>query len=384
MADKTVMVLGGGIGGVVAANKLHHLLGREHRVIVVDKRPRHSFTGSYVWVLNGMRTAGQVERELSRLTRKGIGFVQGEVNAIDTAGSSVTVDDRKMEYDYLVVSLGADLDPGSIPGLPRAGINVYELEGLAEARRSLLNFSGGRLVIAICRMPYKCPAAPYEIAMFADDILRAQGVREKSEIEVVTWEPFPMPVAGKAMGDAVLSMMEPKGIAYKPNTTITSVDPENRQVVLEEGGPVPYDLLLYVPPHKCPDVIRDAGLTGEAPWVPVDPGTMATQHENVYVIGDATIIKLPNGKFLPKAGVFAHKHAETAAHQIAAKIKSGASAKPYDGVGYCFIETGGGVAGFAKGNFYADPDPLIKPQKPSKLMHLGKILFEKYWFWRYL
>lgn len=384
MAGKTVVVLGGGIGGVVAANKLHHLLGREHRVVVVDRSPRHSFTGSYVWVLSGERTVGQVERELSRLSRKGIEFIQGGVNTIDTAASRVTVDDRELDYDYLVVSLGAELDPGAIPGLSRAGINVYELSGLAEARQSLLGFKEGRVVVAICRMPYKCPAAPYEIAMLADEILRVQGVRDKCEIEVVTWEPFPMPVAGKVMGDAVLSLMSPRGIAYKPNTTITSVDPDNRQISLEEGEPVPYDLLLVVPPHKCPDVIRESGLTGESPWVPVDPGTMATQHENVYVIGDATIIKLPNGKFLPKAGVFAHKHAEAASHQIAAKIKGEGPARPYDGVGYCFIETGKGMAGYAKGNFYAEPDPAVQPKPPGKLMHWGKIAFEKYWFWKYL
>lgn len=384
MAGKTIIVLGGGIGGVVAAGALHRLLGSEHRVVVVDKRPMHSFTGSYVWVLSGMRTAGQVERELSRLNRKGIEFIQGEVNSIDTAASTVTVAGREMGYDYLVVSLGADLNPGAIPGLSRAGINVYELSGLTEARNRLLNFKEGRVVVAICRMPYKCPAAPYEIAMLADEILRARGVRDRCEMEIVTWEPFPMPVAGKAMGEAVLSMMKPQGIEYRPETTITSVDPDNRQITIEEGEPVPYDLLLVVPPHKCPDVIQEAGLTGDPPWVPVDPGTMATQHENVYVIGDATIIKLPNGKFLPKAGVFAHKHAETAAHQIAAKIKGEGPARPYDGVGYCFIETGGGNAGYAKGNFYAEPDPAVQPKKPSKLLHWGKIAFEKYWFWKYL
>lgn len=384
MAGKTVIILGGGIGGVVAASKLRHLLDRQNRVVVVDRSPVHRFTGSYVWVLSGERTVSQTERELSRLNKKGVEFVQGEVESIDTAGSSVTVAGRKMEYDYLVVSLGADLDPGAIPGLSRASVNVYTPEGLAEAHHSLIGFKGGRLVIAICRMPFKCPAAPYEFAMMADSMLRAQGVRDKSEIEIITWEPFPMPVAGKAMGDAVLSMMEPLGIKYRPESTITSIDPESRQANLEGAEPVPFDLMLAVPPHKCPDVIRDSGLTGEAPWVPVDPGTLASSVENVYVIGDSSVVKLPNGKFLPKAGVFAHKHAEAAAHQIAAKVKGSGAPKPYDGVGYCFIETGSGLAGYAKGNFYAEPDPAITPKRPSKLLHIEKVLFEKYWFWKYL
>lgn len=382
MSGKTVMVLGGGIGGIVAANKLHHLL-RDDRVIVVDKSPRHSFTGSYMWILNGSRVGSQVEKDLSVLGKKGIEFVQGDVSGIDATVGKVTVGGKEMGYDHLVVSLGADLDPGSIPGLSRAGINIYSVDGLTEAHQELAKFQGGRVVIAICRMPYKCPAAPYEAGLIVDQMLKKMGIRDRAEIEIVTWEPQPMPVAGPVMGQAVLSMMEPAGIIYRPNTTIASADPDTKQVLLEGGESVPYDLLLYVPPHKCAQVVKDSGLTGEGDWVPVDPGRLTTSHENLYVIGDAAAIKLPNGKMLPKAGVFAHKHAETVAHEIAATIKGSAQPKPYDGLGFCFLEVGDGTAGYAKGNFYAEPDPTIKASKPNKMLHWQKVAFEKYWFWKY-
>lgn len=288
-----------------------------------------------------------------------------------------------MGYDYLVVSLGADLGPESIPGLCCTGINIYTADGLETAHQELMKFQGGRIVIAICRMPFKCPAAPYEAALIVDNVLRQKGVRDKAEIEIVTWEPAPMPVAGPEMGEAVLSMIGPRGITYRNNATITSFDPDENQLSLEGGGGVPYDLLFYVPPHKCAQVVRDAGLTGEGGWVPVDPGTLATKHENLFVIGDATAIKLPNGKMLPKAGVFAHKHAETVAAEIAARIKGSAMPDPYRGEGYCFLETGRGTAGFAKGNFYAEPNPRIEARNPSKLLHWQKFAFEKYWFWKY-
>jgi len=71
MAGKTIVILGGGIGGVVAANRLRHLL-KEDRIVVVDQSPVHSFTGSYVWILNGSRTPSQVERDLAGLRKKGI------------------------------------------------------------------------------------------------------------------------------------------------------------------------------------------------------------------------------------------------------------------------------------------------------------------------
>ncbi len=384
MAGKKIVVLGGGIGGVVAANKLRHLL-KEDRIIVIDQSPVHSFTGSYVWILNGKRTPAQVERNLSRLSKKGIEFVQGHVSGIDPVACRIWADDIEVGYDYLVVSLGADLDPESIPGLCCTGINIYTPDGLERAHQELLKFEGGRIVIAVCRRPHKCPAAPYEAALIVDSVLRQRGVRGKAEIEMVTWEPAPMPVAGPAMGEAVLSMIKPKGIVYRNKAAINSFDPDNNRLSLEGGKDVPYDLLLYVPPHKCAQVVRDAGLTGDGGWVPVDPGTLATRHENLFVIGDAAAVKLPDGKkMLPKAGVFAHKHAETVAAEIAARIEGKAAPAPYHGEGYCFIDTGAGTAGFAKGNFYAEPNPRIEARSPSKLLHWGKLGFEKYWFWKYL
>jgi len=379
---KTILIVGGGIGGIVAANRLRRLL-KNDRIIVVDQSPTHSFTGSYVWILSGKRTPAQLERNLSRLTKKGIEFVQGHVSSIDPKASKVWIGDDEIDYDYLVVSLGADLDTDSIPGLCCTGINIYTADGLETARQELLKFQSGRIVIAICRQPYKCPAAPYEATLIIDNVLRQRGIRGQVEIEIVTWEPAPMPVAGPIMGEAVLSMIKPMGINYRNNSTIASFDPDKSKLSLDTGVEVPYDLLFYVPPHKCAQVVRDSGLTGEGGWVPVDPGTFATNYENLFVIGDATAVKLPNGKMLPKAGVFAHKHAEIVASEIAARIKGGARPHPYHGEGYCFIETGKGTAGFAKGNFYAEPNPKIEARRPSKLLHLGKVGFEKYWFWKY-
>lgn len=383
MSGNTIMVLGGGAGGIVAANRLRHLL-KNDRIVVVDQSPTHSFTGSYVWILGGTRTPVQVERKLSNLGKKGIEFVEGHVSQIDPEAGKVLVDEAEMGYDYLIASPGAELEPESIPGLCCTGINIYEADGLARAHNEIIKFQGGRIVIAICRKPYKCPAAPYETALIIDNMLRKRGERNKTEIEIVTWEPAPMPTAGPVMGEAVLSMIKPKGIGYRNKSTIVSFDPDEKHLSLEGGESIPYDLLLYVPPHKCAQVMRESGLTGEGGWVPVDPGRLSTKHENLFVIGDATAIKLPNGKALPKAGVFAHKHAETVAHEIAARIKGENTSAAYGGEGSCFIETGDGRAGFAKGNFYASPQPAISARKPSKALHWEKIAFEKYWFWKYL
>jgi sulfide:quinone oxidoreductase len=117
--------------------------------------------------------------------------------------------------------------------------------------------------------------------------------------------------------------------------------------------------------------------------VPVDRATLATRHERVLAIGDVAAIKLPVGLPLPKAGVFAHAEAKVVAHNIAAELTGRGAPAAFDGVGYCFVEMGDGVAAYAKGNFYAEPAPAMTLRSPSRLWHWGKIYFEKWWLRRW-
>ena len=117
--------------------------------------------------------------------------------------------------------------------------------------------------------------------------------------------------------------------------------------------------------------------------IAVNRHTMETKFPGVYAIGDVTGIPLAVGMPLPKAGVFAHHEGEAVAQTIAAQITSRGQAGSFDGEGECFIEVGGGKAGFGRGNFYAEPRPVIKLHQPTRYWHAGKILFEKDWFRRW-
>ena len=117
----------------------------------------------------------------------------------------------------------------------------------------------------------------------------------------------------------------------------------------------------------------------EAGWVPVDKRTLQTRYQNVYAIGDVTAVTLANGKPLPKAAVFAEGQARAVARRIADEVQGVGAQTEFDGVGFCWIETGGGSAGFASGEFYAEPDPVVPLPHSGRMWHWGKILFEKYW-----
>lgn len=312
------------------------------------------------------------------MVRPGVDLVQSEVLEVDAERQQVRTGNGAMGYDYLVVALGADTAPGSMPGFEEAAHNFYDLEGAASLAKDLARFDGGRAIVAVSSLPYKCPAAPYEAALLLDDALRRKMVRSKVNIQVFTPELQPMPVAGPAVGNAVKGMLTRQGISYHPGVQVVSMDGQRKELVFKDGSRAGFDLLAAVPPHRPPRVVKESALANEAGWIPVDRRTLRTRFENVYAIGDVAAITLPNGKLLPRAGVFAHAQAITVAGTIAGQIL-GAPEREFDGVGFCWVSMARGRAGFASGAFYAEPEPAMKLQKPGWLWSAGKLLFERYW-----
>ena len=383
MPSSRVLVLGGGVGGVVTANRLRRLLDRDQRVVLIDREARHVFSPSLLWLIVGRRKPEAIGRDLARLERKGIEVVTAEVESLDPEAKTVRAGGREISGDHMVVSLGAALAPENIPGLAEAGHNLYSLEGATTIRDLRRTVTDGRIVVLIAGMPFKCPAAPYEAAMLLDDDARKRKVRDRVEIAVYSPEAGPMGVAGPEVSAGVRAMVEQKGIDYFPQHQVTEVDPAGKKLTFADGAEAHFDFLVYVPPHVAPAVVKESGLTGDSGWVPVDRHTMETVHSDVYAIGDVTSVPLSMGLPLPKAGVFAHHQAEAVAKTIAHKITGRGEADVFDGSGNCFVEVGGGKAGFGSGNFYGEPNPTIKLHQPSWRWHAGKVIFEKIWLWRW-
>src|SRR5581483_681509 len=271
---KTVLILGGGIGGTVAATRLRRMLPREHRVVLVERESKHVFSPSFLWIMIGERRADQISRPMAALVKRGIEFIQGTIERIDPARRTITVDGKEFSGDYLIIALGADPAPETIPGLSQAGHNFYALSGAESLRDARLGVRAGRIVVLVSAMPFKCPGAPNEAAMLLEYDCRRRGVRDQVNIDLYTAEPGPMPVAGSTVSGALRRMIESKGIGYHPNHAVTAVDPAQRRISFANGATAEFDLLAYIPPHRAPQVGRDAGLFGESGWVPVDRGTL--------------------------------------------------------------------------------------------------------------
>ena len=373
------VVLGGGTGGLVAARELRHRLPDDHRVVLVDRAVEHVYQPSLLWQMVGERRPSQFSRPLRRIEKKGVEFRHTEVQALDLDNRVVVTASGDLDYESLVVSLGAQLAPEAVAGCDEMAYNLYSSEGCAQIHAALEDLTEGVVAVLIPELPYKCPAAPYEAAFLAESFIRRKGIRRNVEIHLFTPEHTPMPVAPAALGDSIADMLAARGIHYHPLFTFQELRPGTREVVASDGQAHRVDLLMVVPPHRAPEVVRSSPLLGVSGFVHADPRTLQTDYEDVYAIGDVATIKLSNGKALPKAGVFAHAEAKVVAKRIADTHGGKASGAEFDGNGYCWIELGDGRAGFAGGNFYAEPEPQVKLRRPGRPLHWGKIAFEKWW-----
>jgi sulfide:quinone oxidoreductase len=346
-------------------------------VIVVDRERQHLFAPSLLWLMVGQRRPEAIQRPLAKLARKGIDVRHGEIEAIDPQTRSVRVGGETIEADHVVVSLGAELAPELVPGLEAAGHAFYTLAGAQTLHSALASLDGGRVVVLTASPAYKCPAAPYESALLIDHYLRERGRRDRTSIEVYAAEPAPMGVAGPAVSAAVREMLEARDIPYRPEHQVVAVD--SGRLEFANGTRASFDVLAYVPPHRAPRVVRESALAGADGWIRVDRHTLQTTFPGVYAIGDVVSIPLALGKPLPKAGVFAHAEAIVVAKNIASAIAGETQDARFDGHGGCFIEIGGGRAGYGSGDFYAEPTPRVRLRRPGVRWHLGKVLFEKAW-----
>jgi sulfide:quinone oxidoreductase len=383
-----VVILGGGTGGTLAANRLRRRFSDEQMAItVVDQDDRHIYQPGLLFVPFGLAHVQDIVRPRSKQLHRGIDFVNRPIEWLDIATQQVHLDGGDtLGYDVLVVASGASLVLEETEGLagPRWMDKVftfYTPEGAAALEAALATFDGGRLVVNVIDMPIKCPVAPLEFCFLADWYFHERGIRDRVQLSYVTPldGAFTKPVASQHLG----GMLAERGIELVTEFNTGQVDGEGGRLVSYDDREVIFDLAVVVPLHGGAAYVgRSSGLGDELNFVPTDERTLqAKTAPNIFVIGDAANVPAS------KAGSVTHFEGETLVENIARHLHGEPLVEGFDGHANCFIETGYRKALLIDFNYDQEPVPGHYPGpiglpllKESRLNHLAKLLFQSvYW-----
>lgn len=344
-----VLILGGGAGGISVAAKLNRALNPGD-IAIVDPSEKHYYQPLWTLAGAGVMDKSKTEKSEKDLIPDGVDWVQESVISIDPIQKLVKLSHEKfLEFDFLVVATGLQLNWEKIAGLPEAlgknGVcSVYQYDQVDYAASQIQNFNGGTALFVMPPPPIKCAGAPQKIMYLAENIFRDHGIREKSEIHFAT--------PGKAMfgvpvfAEALAKIVEEKNIQPHFLHKIVGVDGHKKEAyfdVTESDGQVKrktirYDLLHIVPPMSAHSFISQSSLAfqeGEQKgWLAVDKITL--QHlEFPFVFGVGDVTGVPNSK----TGAAVRKQYPVVVKNLLSVMRGETPTEKYDGYSSCPLIT---------------------------------------------
>jgi sulfide:quinone oxidoreductase len=383
-----IVILGGGTGGTLTANRLRaRFPADELEIVVVDQDDQHVYQPGLLFVPFGYAHPEDIVRRRGRQLRPDIRFIESAIDHVDIETDTVWLaDGTQLPYHALVVATGAVLMPEETEGLTGAGwmrdvFTFYDLEGAAALAGRLARFEGGRVVVNVVDMPIKCPVAPLEFCFLADWFFRERGVRDAVELTYVTPldGAFTKPMASQKL----TGLLAEKQVELVTEFNTGEVDGAGGRLVGYDGREVPFDLAVVVPLHGGAAYVgRSTGLGDELNFVPTDEHTLqAKAKPNVFAIGDATNVPAS------KAGSVTHFEGEVLVENVSRYLEGEPLDASYDGHANCFIETGFHKALLIDFNYDTEPLPGHFPGsvglpllKESRLNHLGKLMFQSFYW----
>jgi len=389
---KQILILGGGTGGTLVANRLRRELARhDAEITVVDQDDQHVYQPGLLFVPFGRADPDEITRPRHRQLHAGIAFRRAAIERVDLGSRTVLLaDGTVLHYDVLVIATGARLVPEETEGLdasawPERVHTFYTPAGAVALKDALAAFEGGRIVVNIIDMPIKCPVAPIEFSFLADWYFTRRGLRERVDITLVT------PLDGaftKAVCNRELSgLLADKRInvvtEFNTGEVVGAGADGAGRLVSFDGREVAFDLAVVIPLHAGQAYVnRSPGLGDDLGFVPTDERTLQSKtRPEVFVIGDAADIRTS------KAGSVAHFEGEILVRNILHFLAGEPTEPAFDGHTNCFIESGFGKALLIDFNYEVEPLtghfpsrfglPLLKE---SRLNHAGKLAFQWiYW-----
>ena len=352
---QTIVIVGGGAGGLELATQLGHKLGRKKKaeIILVDRNHSHLWKPLLHEVATGSLDEGiDAVSYLAHARNHHFSFQLGTLTDVDReskrlklaeildANGAVLVPERDLAYDQLVFALGSTSNDFGTPGVKE---NCIFLDNPHQAHR----FHNEMLNLFLKYSANSDKTGTVNIAIVGGG---ATGVELSAELHNAVKELHSYGFEGLQSsalnvtlveaGERILPALPPRisaaahqeltkiGVKVLTKTMVTSADKKGLNT--KDGGFIEADLMVWAAGIKAPDFMKDiAGLeTNRINQLVVEPTLQTTRDADIYAIGDCASCALPAGGFVPPRAQSAHQMASRCFDNIMAQ-RNGRSLKPY-------------------------------------------------------
>ncbi|KAK7096277.1 sulfide:quinone oxidoreductase, mitochondrial-like [Littorina saxatilis] len=356
-----LVVVGGGSGGCATAAKFCRELGKG-QVAVIEPSETHAYQPIWTLVGAGLKTLEQSLRPMSKVLPSECDWIKDSAVKFDPKNNYVeTASGKKIEYEYLVVATGLQLNYDKVKGLTEAlrsdpqVCSNYHAQYVTKTFPALEAVEGGNAIFTFPNTPIKCAGAPQKIMYLAEEIFRNRGKRDKTNVIFNT--SLPVIFGVKKYAESLQHVIKERNIKVNYRHNLVEVKPDKREAVFQlldsekgETKTFEYSFLHATPPMSAPDVVRSSPLVNADGWVDVNKQTL--QHNkfpNVFSIGDCS--SLPTSK--TAAAVAAQSG--VLKNNLTAVMKGGDLSRSYDGYTSCPLITGKDKCILAEFDYDAQP-----------------------------
>ena len=190
-SDKpTVLIIGAGFGGLGCARQfVKNDATKDFNIILVEKSEHFTIGGMWQFVWNSRLTLKETKFPLKKAILPGIDLrTKTTVSKWLPQEKKVVLSNKKeIVYEHIVLSPGVVADPKDVPGIENH-VNICSIDHAARQKKDLEDLVAKAktdkvtFCLTISVNPYKCPPAPFELVLLADEYFRKAGVRDNVRV----------------------------------------------------------------------------------------------------------------------------------------------------------------------------------------------------------